>query len=303
MTVGMHGDWSYSAIGANYEDNLEPFYLDPRSLSMDMSTVKGHPLFDQPLQRSPGLHGAIGNPSQPPSAEHIPIPFGTPGLSPPHSQLGFEQALLARLNLDDMHMQGRHSPSAMRLSPVQMEHLPVGAHLDYPSVGGALDMSADAMHMNAMGLKHPTTAAKKKKHQKKDLVLAGGSPALQNPITSLMLCNIPCCISQNQLAEIINDGGFVNTYDYMYLPMPTHGGSSQNLGYGFINFTTPDDASRFTERFHSHVFENTASLKEMQVKPAHIQGLAANIRNFRRAHQKDRRCRGLPLTVEIDKIL
>lgn len=137
---------------------------------------------------------------------------------------------------------------------------------------------------------------KSKKQKKKDA--SPSSAWMSKPITSLMLCNIPCCLSQAQLAEIIDLGGFEKTYDYLYLPMPTHGWSSQNLGYGFMNFITPEDADRFMRHFQGHDFEGTSSLKAMQVKHARIQGLSNNIRNFKRAHQKDRRCRGLPFTLE-----
>jgi len=114
-------------------------------------------------------------------------------------------------------------------------------------------------------------------------------------ITSLMLCNIPCSVSQEHLAAIINIGGFHNRYDFLYLPKPAHGGTSQNLSYGFINLLTPEDTHEFNLRFQGYHFEGTLSPKVMQVKIARVQGFTNNVRNFRRSHHKDRRTRKFPL--------
>eukprot|EP00425_Heterocapsa_triquetra_P031774 CAMPEP_0195103628 /NCGR_PEP_ID=MMETSP0448-20130528/72626_1 /TAXON_ID=66468 /ORGANISM="Heterocapsa triquestra, Strain CCMP 448" /LENGTH=232 /DNA_ID=CAMNT_0040139351 /DNA_START=32 /DNA_END=730 /DNA_ORIENTATION=- len=220
-------------------------------------------------ERSEGL--PLNDNMEAPEAAHVPLPFA----------LG-----AGRTAVDALHITG-------------LQHMASMFGESRKELGKALPSFVETP--GGTGMMHPassdgTTETKKQKTKKhKDTV---SSDALRSkPITSLMLCNIPCCISQEQLAGIINHGGFHNRYDYLYLPMPTHGGSSHNLGYGFINLLTPEDAELCIQCFQGHNFEGTSSQKTLQVKPAHIQGLVNNIRNFRRAHQKDRRCRGIPLTL------
>lgn len=112
------------------------------------------------------------------------------------------------------------------------------------------------------------------------------------PITSFMLCNIPCRVTQQQLAEVINSMGFQDKYDFLYLP--TGGRSSKtasNLGYGFINFADPADGPGFIQEFSNYKFDCTSSSKVCMVKPAHIQGLQQNMRHFSQANSTR-----LPLT-------
>jgi len=110
------------------------------------------------------------------------------------------------------------------------------------------------------------------------------------PVTTLMICNIPCRITQQQLIDVIDLMGFKERYDFIYLP--TGGRSStvgsSNLGYGFINFTGPMDADPFMKAFLNFQFEGTSSTKVCTVRPAHIQGLENNIVHFDRTAAKGR---------------
>lgn len=110
------------------------------------------------------------------------------------------------------------------------------------------------------------------------------------PITTLMIRNIPCRVTQQQLVDVIDSMGFSGKYDFLYLP--TGGRSSttgsSNLGYGFINFIDPEFAEPFTDTFQNFQFEGTSSTKVLTVKPAHIQGLENNIVHFDRTATKGR---------------
>jgi len=110
------------------------------------------------------------------------------------------------------------------------------------------------------------------------------------PIATLMICNIPCRITQQQLVDIIDGMGFGGKYDFLYLP--TGGRSStvgsSNLGYGFINYEDPADAELFQQMFTNYQFEGTTSTKVCTVRPAHIQGLQNNILHFDRTANKGR---------------
>eukprot|EP00450_Noctiluca_scintillans_P033979 CAMPEP_0194551462 /NCGR_PEP_ID=MMETSP0253-20130528/96234_1 /TAXON_ID=2966 /ORGANISM="Noctiluca scintillans" /LENGTH=418 /DNA_ID=CAMNT_0039398921 /DNA_START=33 /DNA_END=1288 /DNA_ORIENTATION=+ len=112
--------------------------------------------------------------------------------------------------------------------------------------------------------------------------------AHHGPITTLMVQNIPCRITQEQLIDVIVDLGFGEKYDFLYLPTCSRSSMTgrSNLGYGFINFSQPDNAASFARVFTNYLFEGTRSKKVSTVKPAHIQGLANNIHHFSRLSEK-----------------
>uniref|UniRef100_A0A7S0ZT07 RRM domain-containing protein n=1 Tax=Noctiluca scintillans TaxID=2966 RepID=A0A7S0ZT07_NOCSC len=114
--------------------------------------------------------------------------------------------------------------------------------------------------------------------------------AHHGPITTLMVQNIPCRITQEQLIDVIVDLGFGEKYDFLYLPTCSRSSMTgrSNLGYGFINFSEPEDAASFSRVFTNYLFEGTRSKKVSTVKPAHIQGLANNIHHFSRLSEKNR---------------
>jgi hypothetical protein len=110
------------------------------------------------------------------------------------------------------------------------------------------------------------------------------------PVVTVMVCNIPCRITQQQLADVVDGMGFADKYDFLYLP--TGGRSStvgsSNLGYGFINFMDPNDCDPFMRSFTNYQFQGTSSTKVCTVRPAHIQGLENNILRFDRTAAKGR---------------
>jgi len=113
--------------------------------------------------------------------------------------------------------------------------------------------------------------------------------AHHGPITTLMVQNIPCRITQEQLVDVIVDLGFGDKYDFLYLPTCSRSSMTgrSNLGYGFINFSQPETAEAFGRVFTNYLFEGTRSKKVSTVKPAHIQGLANNIHHFNRLSEKN----------------
>jgi len=106
--------------------------------------------------------------------------------------------------------------------------------------------------------------------------------ALEGPITTLMIRHIPCRITQQQLASTIDEFGFEGKYDLLYLPTGSSSPTS-NLGYGFVNFREEVDAAAFWAAFDGHRFAGTDSKKTCAVKPAHVQGFVANVRDIRNA--------------------
>lgn len=108
---------------------------------------------------------------------------------------------------------------------------------------------------------------------------ADGHPG-QQAITTMMLKNIPCRKSQEDVMAQIDKKGFGGLYDFFYLPRDVK--FRANLGYAFINFVSPDDAARFQQEMNGYRFANSGSSKACAVVPAHVQGLMNNLAAFKR---------------------
>jgi len=115
------------------------------------------------------------------------------------------------------------------------------------------------------------TTAQKKKALLKQLQ----SP--EEPITTFMLSNLPCSIDHAQVAKAVDSLGFGRR---------SVAASKSNLGYGFINFVTPEDAEAFAEAFNGYQFEGTKSSKRSLVRPAAVQGFARSMELFRQSFAK-----------------
>jgi len=95
-----------------------------------------------------------------------------------------------------------------------------------------------------------------------------------NMVTTMMLKNIPCKRTQEEILCHIDQLGYGGKYDFFYLPKNRQ--QSANLGYGFINFKAAEDAARFEAEMTGFRFSHTSS-KRCVVVPAHVQGLSNNI--------------------------
>lgn len=105
-----------------------------------------------------------------------------------------------------------------------------------------------------------------------------GQPAV--PITTVMLKNIPCRKCQEEVMMHIDRKDFGGRYDFFYLPRDVK--FRANLGYAFINFLSPEDASRFQTEMNGYRFAGSGSSKACIVVPAHVQGLVNNLAAFKR---------------------
>merc|ERR1712007_94459 len=101
-------------------------------------------------------------------------------------------------------------------------------------------------------------------------------------VTTMMLKNIPCHRSQEEILRCINQQGYGGKYDFFYLPENLRLGS--NLGYAFINIISADDAARFKIEMTGFKFPGT-SAKRCAVVPAHVQGLYNNLTAFKRTQR------------------
>lgn len=115
----------------------------------------------------------------------------------------------------------------------------------------------------------------KSKHQLEETLEA----TTDTNITTLMICDIPCRQSVEQICEVINQQGFANAYNLVYMPSkrPKY---MQNMGYAFVNFKTAEQASAFAEVFKNFPFPNCSSRKLSYTKPARHQGYEENLNRY-----------------------
>eukprot|EP00928_Gymnodinium_smaydae_P100397 TRINITY_DN983_c0_g2_i1.p1 TRINITY_DN983_c0_g2~~TRINITY_DN983_c0_g2_i1.p1 ORF type:complete len:295 (-),score=60.55 TRINITY_DN983_c0_g2_i1:220-1104(-) len=116
------------------------------------------------------------------------------------------------------------------------------------------------------------------------------------PITTLMLKNIPCKLTKELMEEELNELGFAGTYDVIHLPARNNG---SNKGYGFINFTTVEDARCAAETLNGYAFTRTRSYKLCSVTRAAVQGREALLK----CRKQDRQDHSERPSMEDDKEL
>ncbi|XP_061339554.1 protein terminal ear1 homolog [Gastrolobium bilobum] len=120
--------------------------------------------------------------------------------------------------------------------------------------------------------------------------------AVTSPITTVMIRNVPNqyklddlllmmddhCWQQNKTIE---DPADWSKFDFIYLPMDyrKHAieGRMSNLGYAFVNFTTPSAAFKFYEQFQGLVWNVTENQKICEINAALYQGKDTLMRIFR----------------------
>lgn len=97
--------------------------------------------------------------------------------------------------------------------------------------------------------------------------------------TSVKISNIPCRITQDNLAETISECGFEGTWDFLYVPNGGRSGRARsvNLGYGFVNFLSDKDCLAFASCFEGFRFEGTNGRNPCSVRPAKSQGVSSLI--------------------------
>jgi len=101
-------------------------------------------------------------------------------------------------------------------------------------------------------------------------------------VYTVMMRNLPNKVTQQQLLQHLDDEGFLNAYDFMYLPIDPE--TNANRGYAFINFTTLGMALIFRMHFEGQRFSNFHSNKVLSIVPAKLQGFEANYSHYSNAH-------------------
>lgn len=94
--------------------------------------------------------------------------------------------------------------------------------------------------------------------------------------TTMMIRNIACKYSPQDVRGMIDELGFADSYDFFYLPMNRVGRA--NKGYCFVNFHSPEVAAQCQERMTGIKLGKTSKL--LEVSPASVQGLENLVLHF-----------------------
>eukprot|EP00927_Polykrikos_kofoidii_P054539 TRINITY_DN48949_c0_g1_i1.p1 TRINITY_DN48949_c0_g1~~TRINITY_DN48949_c0_g1_i1.p1 ORF type:complete len:409 (-),score=41.81 TRINITY_DN48949_c0_g1_i1:96-1211(-) len=104
-----------------------------------------------------------------------------------------------------------------------------------------------------------------------------GSPGSE-PVTTLMLRNIPVKYNREMMLEDMDTRGFRGSYDFFYLPIDFQTGNT--VGYAFVNFFNPNEASRFRSVYQGRQLSQD-SAKICEVGVAKAQGKGKNVEQYR----------------------
>jgi hypothetical protein len=124
-----------------------------------------------------------------------------------------------------------------------------------------------------------TSSPARSKQEKKNFLPCIRDVAAENPVehkTTIMIRNIPCRYSQEELCEEITRTRL--PFNFLYLPPSRHNSNSHsNLGYAFVNFTKSRHAAQFLKIWDQHVwFFQPKSKKRGVMSYATLQGFQAN---------------------------
>lgn len=108
-----------------------------------------------------------------------------------------------------------------------------------------------------------------------DLVLG------EDEVLNLMIRNVPCSCSRQDLLDAISELGFADEYNFFHMPCPGGvAGATHNLGYAFVGFHTKEATERFAAAITGYKFRGRRgrnSNKSCTVTPARVQGLQGTL--------------------------
>lgn len=99
--------------------------------------------------------------------------------------------------------------------------------------------------------------------------------------TTVMIRNIPSTYTPSLLMWELDSAGFMNQYDYVYVPTGSRQG--KNRGFGFVNFASVAIAERFRQMFDGATFSLHPVRRPLMIVPADIQGWVNNFQHQRAA--------------------
>jgi len=99
--------------------------------------------------------------------------------------------------------------------------------------------------------------------------------------TTVMIRNVPSRYTPSLLMWELHNAGFMNQYDYLYIPAGNRKG--KNRGFGFANFASVAIADRFRRMFDVATFSLHPVGRPLVIVPADVQGWVNNFQHQRAA--------------------
>mmetsp|Transcript_26819 Transcript_26819/g.77531 ORF Transcript_26819/g.77531 Transcript_26819/m.77531 type:complete len:239 (-) Transcript_26819:152-868(-) len=99
-------------------------------------------------------------------------------------------------------------------------------------------------------------------------------------ITTMMVRNLPRKYTSWELVREVARFFPPSEFDFVYVPWDKNGHS--NMGLGFVNFRNGTTAAKAPDFMNGHEWTCTPFTRRMQVQRANQQGLAENLRSYRR---------------------
>jgi len=102
-------------------------------------------------------------------------------------------------------------------------------------------------------------------------------------VLNLMIRNIPCSCSRDDVLEMIAELGFASDYIFFHIPCQARlgfAGVTQNFGYAFVGFLTKEISERFAAAVTGYKFRGRRgrnSSKSCTVALARVQGLQGTL--------------------------
>jgi len=123
----------------------------------------------------------------------------------------------------------------------------------------------------------PKTISSPSKNTKKNETKQ--QPKIIKEPTTMMLRNIPNKYTRDMLLDEIRAEGFINQYDFVYLPIDFR--HRCNVGYAFVNMVNPEVAAEFKKVFDGYKLTAVKSSKVCGVSEAKVQGQQENADQYR----------------------
>ncbi|CAK0858293.1 unnamed protein product, partial [Prorocentrum cordatum] len=96
-------------------------------------------------------------------------------------------------------------------------------------------------------------------------------------VTTVRLKNLDLALSSKELARVLNDHGFKDSCDMIYVPLDAKK-RANNRSIAFVNFRESSAAEAFYQRFHNQDMPGAGVPgKSLEVTPAYVQGFEENI--------------------------
>jgi len=99
--------------------------------------------------------------------------------------------------------------------------------------------------------------------------------------TSIMIRNLPFKLTRNKFIDLLGSFGFIKDINFVYLPVDTK--IKQNIGYAFVNMKTTIALTQLITQFNNSKPKGLSGSKPLEITPARVQGLDANITHLRNA--------------------